>query len=957
MKLCKLCLVFSIAVPFCFAHASMVELSAFSSSQELASLNPLQLTFPDDSANLRVRFDEQGAIHKISTFHGASVSLSNYRGATALESVRHFLRENAASLGHDLERIEFRLVKNSGTAERSHFRFQEYYDGILVVGGQLIVGVDIEREALTYYYSECPSEADLSGAMRNTPGDPGNISAISESAVNSQETLQTWRSREIIPVLLPGNAFGRDAATELAWSSTVNSPDDVQQFQVICSATTGRVIAILPELKSCGGFDAVVRDSTTSGTILWEDGQGDVVVSGTGCPDATPCSTSNYCLAEIVNNHHPLLEGTYDFYCDQHGRDSVDDSGVQIRSVLDSGTTQAGGTTLYFNRKSPQADDIVAHEYTHCVTDYESDLLYWGQSGAINESFSDMWGEAFDLLNGIDSTCPSGMTSEPRWLIGDNWGGLPARSLIDPPSRSHNSTSGRLAGLDVNGAECLADYDDPLPMPDRLYGYGWFYPAASGSSCDQDGVHHNSSVGNKLLYLLAEGTRLEPGGSFNGRQFDPLDDDFETSVGRALELMYVAQTTKLSASSDYNDLYDALTQAVADVSCSWCDSDAEAIVEQACLAVQINLDSSSISNVPADYSTIQAAINAAPTDDALIRVAPGTYYENINFLNKNIVLTSENPNDPTVVSGTIVDGRGTGYTVTFSGSENDAAMLTGFTIQNGYYGCITSASGNPTPVISSNVIRDSDGAAYVYGIRDVDGVIDGNDIYGHYGTDSGAGIRGCNGTIRNNLVHGNSGANYSYGIRTSHGNIVSNEIYENDGVSARGLFDCDGTIDGNRIYSNEGSSYAYGLRGCDGTIQNNHVFGNDGVVAGRGVYDCDATIVNNTIVLNSHYGIQDSAATEITNNIIFANGTSQIANSTPTPNYCCISGWSGGGTGNFSTGPNLAGAATYKLLSPSPCIDAGTTGTDFDLDGDARPIDGDGVGGAATDIGADEYVP
>ena len=45
-------------------------------------------------------------------------------------------------------------------------------------------------------------------------------------------------------------------------------------------------------------------------------------------------------------------------------------------------------------------DDVVAHEMTHGVTEYESNLIYSYQSGAINESFSDIWGEFVDLTNG-----------------------------------------------------------------------------------------------------------------------------------------------------------------------------------------------------------------------------------------------------------------------------------------------------------------------------------------------------------------------------------------------------------------------------------------------------------------------------------------------------------------------------------------------------------------------------
>ena len=85
---------------------------------------------------------------------------------------------------------------------------------------------------------------------------------------------------------------------------------------------------------------------------------------------------------------------------------------------------------------------------------------------------------------------------------------------------------------------------------------------------------------------------------------------------------------------------------------------------------------------PADFSTIQGAIDAA-VDDTVIIVAPGYYVENISFDGKNIVLTSIDPDNSTIVSNTIIDGNSNGSVVTFTGTEGPNCFLTGFTITNG----------------------------------------------------------------------------------------------------------------------------------------------------------------------------------------------------------------------------------------------------------------------------------
>ncbi len=61
------------------------------------------------------------------------------------------------------------------------------------------------------------------------------------------------------------------------------------------------------------------------------------------------------------------------------------------------------------------ADDVVGHELTHGVTDFSSHLFYYYQSGAINESLSDVFGEFVDLTNGAGNDTPA-----DSWLIGED---------------------------------------------------------------------------------------------------------------------------------------------------------------------------------------------------------------------------------------------------------------------------------------------------------------------------------------------------------------------------------------------------------------------------------------------------------------------------------------------------------------------------------------------------------
>ena len=85
------------------------------------------------------------------------------------------------------------------------------------------------------------------------------------------------------------------------------------------------------------------------------------------------------------------------------------------------------GTQMVYGEGFAAADDVDAHELTHAVTEYSANLYYYMQSGALNESFSDIFGETVDLTNGGGTDTPA-----VRWLMGEDVPFGAIRNMMNP---------------------------------------------------------------------------------------------------------------------------------------------------------------------------------------------------------------------------------------------------------------------------------------------------------------------------------------------------------------------------------------------------------------------------------------------------------------------------------------------------------------------------------------------
>lgn len=219
--------------------------------------------------------------------------------------------------------------------------------------------------------------------------------------------------------------------------------------------------------------------------------------------------------------------------------------------------------------------------------------------------------------------------------------------------------------------------------------------------------------------------------------------------------------------------------------------------------------------VPDRYPTIQEAIDAASDGDEIV-VQVGVYRENIDFKGKNITLRSTDPDNPAIVSETIIDGGGSGIVVSFRSGEGEGAVLSGLTITRGS-GIVI--SGFSSPVIEKCIIEDNSAelGAGLY-IVDSNAVIRNNMIIGNSGSlGGGIFIEEASPIIEGNTINGNR-SNMGSGIaiiRNSQPTIINNLITDNYAANLGGgilvAVESKPLIQGNVITGNQAEQRGGGL--------------------------------------------------------------------------------------------------------------------------------------------------
>jgi len=360
--------------------------------------------------------------------------------------------------------------------------------------------------------------------------------------------------------------------------------------------------------------------------------------------------------------------------------------------------------------------------------------------------------------------------------------------------------------------------------------------------------------------------------------------------------------------------------------------------------------------VPGAFASIQAAIDYAIDGDSIV-VATGTYYENINYLGKDIVVVSESGPELTIIDGSLEDTP----TVLIVNGESRSAVLDGFTIQGGRgflkYGTKSNeryGGGICVRFVSSAVLRNL--------------IITNNSVPNGPEPSAGGGIAVAFESdllLEDILVHNNT-ANYGAGFFSYHAfpelnNVTLRNNHAAGAGGGAGFETSTPTINHILVYNNvadEGGGGIFFVKESEAVINQATIYDNDGVIGGGGILEIDD---NDVYLINSI--CWDNTPNQVESYVYVPLGwvASRIG--------IAYSDIQGGGkllvlqTGgllfyenNLSvdplfTNPNLD---EFSLTENSPCIDVGTAWFIWNNDTLIDLSSGE-YQGVAPDMGADEY--
>ena len=473
-----------------------------------------------------------------------------------------------------------RLDEDTLLPDRDHERLDQYHRGVRVWGADVVRQRRAGQIVSTFGTMYDGVEVDTSPTI-----DEDGARAAVARHLGSEFALMEAPELVILP--------HKDRGYRLTWRLRTIAELDVREMFVDAAsgdiafdysnlqtqaARTGSGTGVLGDTKKMsvragsGGFIANDAMRPPSNLITYDlkgNGQRTVdflngrLVLGEG--DIAFDSDNNWGDGAVTDAH--VYTGfTYDYFFKRFGRRGLNDNNMSTRAIvhpvnrnnlaarvqfpaffsnafyfgnglillgegLPAGATDSGGRTWDF---TAGALDIVAHELTHGVTDFSSGLIYMNESGALNESFSDIMATAVEFFF--------------------------------QPAGSGNQRADYLCAEDVVKPAGIRSLADP-----RAYGHPDHYSIRFVGFSDNGGVHINSSISNHAFYLAIEGGANRTSGmavqGVGGTNREQIEKVFYRAFTQLLTQNATFSTARAATIQAAQDLYPgngAVERAVTD---------------------------------------------------------------------------------------------------------------------------------------------------------------------------------------------------------------------------------------------------------------------------------------------------------------------------------------------------------------------------------------------------------
>ncbi|WP_353719795.1 M4 family metallopeptidase [Dyadobacter sp. 676] len=429
------------------------------------------------------------------------------RGGDAVQKSMNFITENKVLFGLRANQDDFRLRKQEADIYGlENVTLQQTYKGVPVYDG-----------LMKFHYNKGLALASLNGnyisdIKVNVSPTIAQHDAESRAVrhVNAQyktaEDLTTGKST--LYIFQKGLVQGYNGPKLLVYQVEVRNNAGIREF-VFVDAHSGQIV------EQFTGTHHITRKlyENSLANQVWTEG------------NAFPGTLDKWQQSEVATSGF-----IYNLMKNAFGRTSyngADATMITINNKTGINCPNANWDGVSANYCSGIAtDDVVAHEWAHAYTEYTSELVYAWQPGALNEAYSDIWGETVDILNGYmdegeSSAARTGCGSSDRWIIGEK---------IEATES---------AKRDMWNPAC---FGQPGKTSDAQY---WC------SSDDNGGVHTNSGILNHAYALLVDG------GTYNGQTINGI------GLTKAAHIFWRAQSQFMTSTTDFSAQADILEAAAA----------------------------------------------------------------------------------------------------------------------------------------------------------------------------------------------------------------------------------------------------------------------------------------------------------------------------------------------------------------------------------------------------------